>query len=88
MTDVLGEVAHTAHAIVGAILSNQGDQDYQFVISLSCHTRVVSFLTLQCESSQNQSHMVITNKQSTLVNFVARDPGYILAVSKGLKKKL
>lgn len=80
MNDVPGENAHTARAIVGAILSNQGDQDYQFVISLSCRTMVASFLTLQWESSQNQSRMVITNKQSTLVNFVARDPGYILAV--------
>ena len=76
LNDDLGENAHTAHAIVGAILSNQGDQDldYQFVISLSCRTRGVSFLTLQWESSQNQSHKVITNKQSTLVNVVAKGP--------------
>ena len=30
LTDVLGEVAHTAHAIVGANLSHRDDQDYQY----------------------------------------------------------
>ena len=87
LNDVLGENAHTAHPIVVLSCPTKVIRVRVRVItliSLSWRTRVVSFITLQCESSQNQSHMVITNKQSTLVNFVARDPGYILSVWKGL----